>query len=122
MSEYAQRKCDPHWLLCVGSSELSTVHLSHDLICHDHRYSELRQISSRSLSPRQELTSSANLISVRRNFARCVCLADSSPLPEKSVLYRDVHESTMSSENLGFVSWVQQQMCLQLTWTPPSLH
>lgn len=45
-------------------------------------------------------TSSANFWRLLRNLARCICLADSSPLPEKSVLYRAVALSTIIRANL----------------------
>ena len=67
-----------------------------------------------------EPTSSANLINVRRNLAKWTWRADNSPLPEKSVLYSAVHESTMRRENL-FHSIIRKQNrqkeCQQLTGT-----
>lgn len=48
----------------------------------------------------RNLTSSANFCKLLRNLARCICLADSSPLPEKSVLYRAVALSTIKRANL----------------------
>lgn len=47
-----------------------------------------------------KVTSSANFWRLLRNFARCICLADSSPLPEKSVLYNAVALSTIIRANL----------------------
>lgn len=44
--------------------------------------------------------SSAILSSCLRNLAKWFCRLASSPRPVKSVLYRAVQESTMSSENL----------------------
>lgn len=92
-----------HRLLRVSDSELSSVDLRNDLVCHNDRDTEL---PSAFTCTGVRLTSSARRISVRRNLARCICRAASSPRPLKSVRYSDVMESTIRSENLpSAASW-----------------
>lgn len=76
------------------------------------------------------LTSSESLINILKNFARCICLADNSPRPEKSVRYSDVHESTMRRANLR--TDTHRLLAVEIlsdivrpavpTWIPPSSH
>jgi hypothetical protein len=70
-----------HRLLGVGLGELATVDLRHDLVSDDDGDAKLLLDRKRDVY----LTSSARRIKVRRNLARCICRALSSPRPEKSV-------------------------------------
>lgn len=81
----------------------SRIGRRHNLIRNDDGNAVLMVYSKypyQGLSFNQPPTSSASLCKVRRNFARCICRAESSPLPLKSVRYKAVQESTIKRENL----------------------
>lgn len=62
------------------------------------------------------VTSSANFWRLRRNLARCIWRADSSPLPEKSVRYRAVALSTIIRANLSIQDRQKLSLRKQFRW------
>lgn len=86
------------WHSIYGSHYLIRDHHCNSILCRTPNFSQMCQKGRK--QHERGRTSSANRSRPRKNLAKCICRADNSPRPLKSVRYNAVAESTINSENL----------------------